>query len=758
MTLSWFGLEALVVSPTPTHPQDHGNRKRIFEICSGLKRRGARIHFVHYPAEADWRERWPAQSENEMRAAWDSYHLVIPSVKLHPDAEGEDHRIDEWADPALLNFLRWASERKAYDVVIVNYTWMSFCFDAIDPRAFKILDAHDVFSSRRELLDSLDIPPEFFHTTRSEEAKGVARADLVWAIKPSEAAYFGQKLGVANCLTVLHAEPDRGWWRKPPSTDGWLRAGVIGARNSLNRRNLEIFLQAALPVFERFWAPVKIVVGGGLSEDFAFFNHPNVEVVGRLPEVGRFYRNVDVVVAPMQASTGLKIKVAEALAAGAPLVAHAHAMEGFPSREPLHQLASFADMAVALATLSFEPERLPMLAANSRLINAQVRADVSAALDETRRHIASRNGDALLIVAPATALDPQSMLYDHLGAAINFFCAETRVELFLTGQRPRRTRLDVLGHFGVARRQFVNPELLANWGDAPPETFHPIPLADLLATRGFRRAYLMTDDAGATAVRTASIPQVFVRADAIQIAGGRAAGVIEAVRATSGVVVVGAAQAAIGRWRGRSGVQAVVTAPFRRDGAFASLTLRASRDARPSLAVLVARAGDPLAHEVGLFCDRLGVGATRFDPSDRAAVAALAHAPPSGAPDPLADLAATLLVLDFTEDDAAAALLGEVALRHGVPRIKVARGAAAREFRVVSDPLRRATIGGLFETLASALQGETAYRALRQAAREQLLRQFQGDAGWAALRRLLRSPPASHRASAKPEGIAALLG
>ena len=32
----WNGLNVLVISPTPTHPKDFGNRKRVFEICEML--------------------------------------------------------------------------------------------------------------------------------------------------------------------------------------------------------------------------------------------------------------------------------------------------------------------------------------------------------------------------------------------------------------------------------------------------------------------------------------------------------------------------------------------------------------------------------------------------------------------------------------------------------------------------------------------------------------------------------------------------
>ena len=64
---AWRGFEALVVAPTPTHPQDHGNRKRIHAICAELQRQGAHVHYVHYPAEHDWRRGRPAGPEAAMQ-------------------------------------------------------------------------------------------------------------------------------------------------------------------------------------------------------------------------------------------------------------------------------------------------------------------------------------------------------------------------------------------------------------------------------------------------------------------------------------------------------------------------------------------------------------------------------------------------------------------------------------------------------------------------------------------------------------------
>ena len=342
----WEGIEILVVSPTPTHPQDHGNRKRIFELCSELKGQGAKIHFVHYASEHDWRHDRPTELGKRDDLGVGHLSADCPFPVPARGCRGGDHRIDEWADPALSSYIRWTCSIRAYDIVLVEYTWMSFCFESVPKSVFKICDTHDVFGGRRHLLAEHGIDPEFFYTTPDEEKVGLERADLIWAIKDSERTYFKSELKIKDCLTLLYSEPARGWWAGRPSQDGWLRVGIIGARNSVNRRNLEAFIATALPVFETYMAPVKIVIAGGCSDDFAHLKHPNIEILGRVPDVADFYRGMDVIAAPMQFSTGLKIKVAEALASGAPLIAHAHAMEGYPTTNPLHQLPDFKSIAL----------------------------------------------------------------------------------------------------------------------------------------------------------------------------------------------------------------------------------------------------------------------------------------------------------------------------------------------------------------------------------------------------------------------------
>lgn len=735
--------EILVVSPTPTHPQDHGNRKQIYEICSALKGHGARIHFVHYPAEHDWRHAWPAKHENEMRAAWDSYQLVAPSRPLHSDAIGRDHDIDEWADPDVENFIAWACRVRSYDMVIVNYTWMSFCLKAVPQDIFTVCDTHDVFGGRRQLLETNGLAPEFFHTTAEGEARGLSRADLVWAIKKSEQSYFENELQLPNCLTMLHAEPDRGWWTAPPSTDGYLRAGVIGARNNVNRRNLEDFLREAIPVFESYMAPVKIVIAGGCAEDFKDWVHPNVEILGRVAEVEEFYRGVDVVIAPMQFSTGLKIKVSEALASGAPLIAHAHATEGYPTREPLHLLGGFKEMALELAKLAFDPSPLPRLAARSRSVCAEIRKSVSKALEATRTQLAAKLARSICVVVPMEAFDPASLLHDHLIAALDYLRFTASLEIYVTGSASKAAKFDILQRFELRSRLFADPRLVEQLGEKTPEFFAPIDLAALLEVRGYERAYLMADCGDELAFATGRLRQALVRHDAIEMAGGDVNALIDLLRPTVDVIVIGSSPTPLLRLEGQAGIAAVVHAPFRRTGPFESFQRRAKKEKEPKALLILARASNPLAAELLALVRKLGLDGAIVDPADPSTAKALLGRPGPGRADgvnrvdPLAGFGDLRLLVDMTEANSLATVLGEAALRLNIPRLAFQRGALALSLHHFATALYPTSVARLFTTVAEAAVHAGAFEALHAEAAREATARFGADAGWTVLWRLL---------------------
>ena len=743
---SWDGIEILVVSPTPTHPQDHGNRKRIFELCSELKGQGAKIHFVHYASEHDWRHDRPARWESAMISAWDTYQMIAPSRPLHEAARGGDHGIDEWSDPALSSYIRWTCSIRAYDIVLVEYTWMSFCFEAVPKNVFKICDTHDVFGGRRHLLAKHGIDPEFFYTTPHEEKVGLDRADLIWAIKDSERTYFKSELKIKDCLTLLYSEPARGWWAGRPSQDGWLRVGIIGARNSVNRRNLEAFIATALPVFETYMAPVKIVIAGGCSDDFAHLKHPNIEVWGRVPDVADFYRGMDVIAAPMQFSTGLKIKVAEALASGAPLIAHAHAMEGYPTTNPLHQLPDFKSIAWELVKMAFDPTGLPALAAASAVTTQKIQSLVTQTLEHTRRRFVATGDHAMVVVAPLEAFDKHNLLHDHLFAVINYLRFAGPIVLYVVGE-PGKFNLELLKSFGSTFVVYVAPTLARDLGDALPETWRPLDLAVMLTNRGIKRGYFLAADRQVGTLWPGTLRRAYVRVDAVALTGANPLELVEAMEQVTSVVAVSSSI----NGADHDGVAAICQAPFRRKNGYSSFALRLSSSGRWGGLLIMSDTDGLLVRMLQELAVRMGVPCAVLHLSDVTAVRELAQA--RSAANPRVNVAGARLLVDLTASSSIAPVIIEGAYRAGIPVIRFARGATAVALQQSRRVARPTTIGSLFKSVAEGLiEGATRNRllAVAQAEANNL---STNDAGWAWLWRDLTNPKSAAQSSTAVDGL-----
>ena len=399
---AWPGGRVLMLSPTPSHPQDYGNRKRIFQVCNRFAAEGACITFLHYPAEFEWRGTVPRAAERAMAQAWDQYYTIAPTRQLHEHAVGHHHTIDEWWDEAIGDFLRWLFSVQSFDVFIVNYSWLSRAFEYTPPWTFKILDTHDKVSGRREMLAALGLEPEFFYTTENEESVALQRADLVWAIKDEERAQF-ERMSAVPVLTVPHLDATRVLDPPAPDPEGFLRVGIIGARNNVNRMNISQFLRAAEPIFMDAFAPIKISIAGSVCDLLEDVVSPFVELRGRIENAEDFYRTVDCVAVPMRASTGSKIKTAEALSLGLPIVSLAHAFEGYEPSHPLHGLADFAQMARALVDLSFAPRSdLQILADASRTSYARTKALTECSFRCTDEQV-RRNARSIVVAVDSRA-------------------------------------------------------------------------------------------------------------------------------------------------------------------------------------------------------------------------------------------------------------------------------------------------------------------------------------------------------------------
>lgn len=346
MTAPRIARSALVLSTTPPEPRDYGNRNRVFQTVSFLRQCGFSVSFLLYPLDEDWAKGIPHYYAD--LAEQFEYFSVIPNSRpLHRLAEGFHHHIDEWWEDTIGQQLQWLLQRKTFDVLFVNYTFFSKAFTYAPPSTLKILDTHDIFTGRREAFADFGVQPEFFYTNAEQEAVAFNRADAIIAIKSEEAKLI-QGITDRQVVTIPYwdSEPiEAPAPRERPlpmfSHDRPLRLGFIGAENSVNVVNIGRFLRRFDRYVQLYDLPVEVIVAGnvcrGLDKDYPF-----LKKLGRVETIGEFYGQIDAVVAPLEFSTGIKIKVGEALAWRLPVLATHNAFDGFRS---FHRTQSERSMA-----------------------------------------------------------------------------------------------------------------------------------------------------------------------------------------------------------------------------------------------------------------------------------------------------------------------------------------------------------------------------------------------------------------------------
>jgi len=427
----WDGLRVLVVSPVPTWPITFGNRNRIVQVTQALRREGARITLLHYPSDEEWRTRLPRTAMQAMAQQWDEvFHCPVTRPLHTTPAEGPDHAIDEWWDPAIGQSLDWLFRTGRYDALLVNYTWLSRALEHAPAGVLRILDTHDRFSGRREMLAAHGLAPEYFHTTEAWERVALDRAHLVWAIKEQEAAFF-RTLTTRPVQTLLHMEPPRAA-AAPRPMDGVLRLGIVGGRNNINATNIRRFITVADTYLRRTLLPVEFVIAGSVCDLLTELKQPYLRQLGHVESMDELYDQVDAVLAPLAFSTGLKIKVGEALSRGAPLISHAHAFEGYAPTHPFHSCDDYEAMMRAAHRLLRDPTMLTELAEASRCSVAQAAESIEASIRDAGRRAADLP-PSVVVFLRFDQVRTGSLLLDHLRDAARYVGFRAPVALHLSG-------------------------------------------------------------------------------------------------------------------------------------------------------------------------------------------------------------------------------------------------------------------------------------------------------------------------------------
>lgn len=327
----------LVISPTPTHATNRGNRVRLLNLCNQLERWGYCVHLLHV--------RMQGGDHEAMRAHWgERYHwvdylkpprvesLAAKWLRRVRQLYDQDVRyavgVDDWYIPEIDRAVRALADKYAFKAVVVNYVFLSRALLVFDRHVLKIVDTLNRFALRHRMLLQHGIQPYFFSTTEAEEAKGLNRADIVIGIQESESALFRMAVEPkVRVITVGHLN-SIGQLAAPKSAPQ-ARMLYVASDSPINLSGANWFIQECLPLVRQRLPAAELVVAGRVCA--AIPDGPGIRKLGELENLSVAYGQADVVINPVRTGTGLNIKSIEALGQSAPMVASEAGSRGLES-------------------------------------------------------------------------------------------------------------------------------------------------------------------------------------------------------------------------------------------------------------------------------------------------------------------------------------------------------------------------------------------------------------------------------------------
>ena len=340
----------VAVCPVVPWPPADGGRKRTMRLLEAAERVGLVPHLL----TADQAN---AEGPEVLRQrGWTVEVLDPPPGGLRPRLKQQLKRLPSPYLPRVEERLRQLVAA-APTLVQIEHTQSAYYAKALEGVPW-ILSTHNVDSQLMRTLAegrrplSADWLREWnrWHTMRTVERRAGAAATAVLVVSENDRRTFGQvSRRVVLCPNGVddeffdaepHAEPEG-----PP------RVVFFGRLDyEPNALGFERFLREGWPVLHaRRPDAVLRLIGGGASADLraAASAAPGVEVVGFVDDLVAELVAGEVLVVPLWAGGGTRLKVLEAMAAAVPIVGTALGVEGIGFEDDVHGLVRDTPEAIA---------------------------------------------------------------------------------------------------------------------------------------------------------------------------------------------------------------------------------------------------------------------------------------------------------------------------------------------------------------------------------------------------------------------------
>ena len=239
------------------------------------------------------------------------------------------------------------------DGVLADYTFLTegipYVLGAEGPSAVVM---HDLFSSRPAQFGPLGAEDTVGQVDEDTEMAMLGRADAVIAIQQEEAAQVRRRLpGTHVMLAPMATTPVAA-----PQPGTGHEVLFIGSNTSPNVDGLRWFFDEIWPAVRRVYPAARLNVAGNVAATFRTIP-AGVTMLGRVDDLAPLYAAAAVVISPLRAGSGLKIKLIEALGHGKAIVATSTTLQGVSdvAASAVVVADDAQNFAAAIATLLGDP-------------------------------------------------------------------------------------------------------------------------------------------------------------------------------------------------------------------------------------------------------------------------------------------------------------------------------------------------------------------------------------------------------------------
>lgn len=363
----------VAVCPVVPWPPADGGRKRTMRLLEAAERTGLVPHLLtadHANVEGP---------EVLRERGWTVELLDPPPADLRARLRQQVERLPSPYQPAVDLRLRQLVAA-APTLVLIEHTQSAYYADALRGTPW-ILSTHNVDSQLMRTLAegrrplSRDWLREWnrWHTMRTVERRAGAAATAVICVSENDRRTFEQ---VNDNVVLSPNGVDDDFFAAAPSVEpsGPPKVLFFGRLDyEPNELGFERFLQEGWPLLHRDRPDATLrLVGGGAPAHLqaAAEAAPGVEVVGFVDDLVAEIASCDVLVVPLWAGGGTRLKVLEAMAAAIPIVGTSLGVEEIGFEDDVHGLVRDTPEAIAAgaAELLTEPARAHCLATAGRTL------------------------------------------------------------------------------------------------------------------------------------------------------------------------------------------------------------------------------------------------------------------------------------------------------------------------------------------------------------------------------------------------------